>query len=315
MTAGGRQRLGHLVEELIEHEQDVVGHAGFAQRRRVAQIDEHHGDLAFAALAAGADQAVRRAGVGREQRHHRNVAVGRIWQASRTPSVAPIRVSAAASSPAGSGSAARPSTTRMRQVVQRARPPQTAAQRDAVRAQRLEHGRAGQDRHGPSVGIGQPRLPPDALDDAAHGPRRERQQHQSGVDREGDVDGVPGLGDRGRRPVGLLDSVRTKSGILSVAHDLVAAGNVARQRQRRDQDGDCREHRQPRRIPSFGAQPEMQTDTGMNPHGQDCSDVQIDEPRHAEQNRRSEPVRAKHGFIGALGAVETRRRSWCRRHA
>ena len=54
-------------------------------------------------------------------------AVGLIWQASRMPGVAAMRVSAFASSASGAGSASRPLVTSTRQVVQRARPPHTAA--------------------------------------------------------------------------------------------------------------------------------------------------------------------------------------------
>ena len=54
-------------------------------------------------------------------------AVGQIWQASRMPGVAPMRASALASNPDGSGRLSSPFVTRIRQVVQRALPPQTEA--------------------------------------------------------------------------------------------------------------------------------------------------------------------------------------------
>ena len=54
-------------------------------------------------------------------------AVGRIWQASRMPGVAPIRASAPASAPDGCGRRSSPFVTSTRQVVQRALPPQTDA--------------------------------------------------------------------------------------------------------------------------------------------------------------------------------------------
>src|SRR5262245_34215592 len=59
MTVGGSERFDHLVEELIENVQQVIGQFGLAQDRGTAQIDEHHRDQPLAPLEPCADHTVR----------------------------------------------------------------------------------------------------------------------------------------------------------------------------------------------------------------------------------------------------------------
>src|SRR5262245_22973930 len=59
MTVGGSERFDHLVEELIENVQQVIGQFGLAQDRSTAQIDEHHSDQPLAPLEPCADHTVR----------------------------------------------------------------------------------------------------------------------------------------------------------------------------------------------------------------------------------------------------------------
>jgi hypothetical protein len=73
VTVGGSERFDHLVEELIENVEEVVGKLGLAQDRGTAQIDEHHRDQPLASLEPRADHTVGCSGIGSQQGHDRDV--------------------------------------------------------------------------------------------------------------------------------------------------------------------------------------------------------------------------------------------------
>ena len=72
----------------------------------------------------------------------------------------------------------------------------------------------------------------------------------------------------GRSEVGVLEDGGHVPGLLRLADDLVAGGHIAGKRQGRDQDRGRRERGPRARVPALGAQPEMNSDRGVHPYGQ-----------------------------------------------
>ncbi len=183
----------------------------------------------------------RRARRRRRRWHRRQAAaspryrrMGRIWQASRMPGVAPMRDSALASRPAGSGKPLE-ALGHQNAAGGAARPP--AAHRgvgDAMGAQRLEHGGAGQDRHAASVGMRQHRRPAAAIvpvANAAAGKRQQRQSRARCPSRYTTIRLIAAM--PSRREIGIVERRIDEIGIgLGLAQHLIAAGDIAGERQR-----------------------------------------------------------------------------------
>ena len=214
------------------------------------------------------------------------------------PVVAPMRASAAASSRAGSGSDFKPADHA--NAAGRAARPAAAYRsvRDAVGAQRFEHRRAGQHRHGASTDMGQMRLPADAVDDAAYAARGERQHDKAGIDHQPDQRHAPDLRVRLRRFAGTALDRSERAGCLRFAQYLVPAGNVAGECERRDQDADRPQDGPPNRIPALGAKPKMQADAGVRPQRQHRGNLQVDQPWC------DDPMVGENRMIAARGTQE-----------
>src|SRR4051812_35394594 len=73
MAVGRDERLGHLVEELVEDKQNVERELGLRHCREAPQIDEDNCDQPLASLKAPADGPVDGASVGGQQRYDADV--------------------------------------------------------------------------------------------------------------------------------------------------------------------------------------------------------------------------------------------------
>jgi hypothetical protein len=169
--------------------------------------------------------------------------------------------------------------------------------RNAVGSQRLEHGGVRQNRHGAAAGKGELWRPIEAMHEPAHAARGKRQQHQSGIGRKPDERHVPHLRGRLRRCMRrALDACEHGGIALDLAPHLITAGDVTRDRQRRDQNGERAEHRNPAPVPALGAQPEVNSDGGVSPHRQHRGHLQRRLPR------RDQPMPGQHRGVTAGGA-------------
>ena len=210
------------------------------------------------------------------------------------PGVAAMRASAFASSASGAGSASRPLVTSTRQVVQRARPPHTAACGMPCSRSVSSTVAPGMQRNGAPARMGEQRRAAAPLDHAAHAARRERQQHQREMQRPADRRDAVGLPDHG---VGHAARDLRACG----AQNLVARRDVSAERERRQQQAGDRERAAPLRIGRLGAQPEMQADHRMRPHHDDRRGLNDGEPW------QHQPLQREHEIIGALEARDADR--------
>ena len=173
--------------------------------------------------------------------------------------------------------------------------------RHAVVAQGLEHGCAGQDREPPSARMRQGRRRAAPIAPVARRARTERQAHQADMDAEHAPGDVIDRRRRLRRAVGALarrpDIVR----ILRCAQRLIAGGDEAGKRQRRQQHGKGAECDDPVAVPGLGPQPEVNADRGVQPDHDERQDLQDAQPRPRVPERQHRRAVGRAGAQRELG--------------
>ena len=152
--------------------------------------------------------------------------------------------------------------------------------RDAVRAQCLQDRGAGQDRHPAPIGVRQNRrlaAPIGEFADAASGERQQRQgEAQAETDSRHPVDRLGGL----RGDIGILRCRAYEIGIgVCLTDHLIAAADIASERQRRQQQAVNKQCRPPRQVPALSPQPIMDTNAGVGPYRYQRNHLHRAEPR------------------------------------
>ena len=165
--------------------------------------------------------------------------------------------------------------------------------RDAVGAQRLQHGGAGQDRHPASAGMRQHGRMVAAIVPGADAAAGKGQHQKAEPDAPAGIFHARHRAKRGRRDVGIVQHRLHEILVLGLAPDLVAGGDEAGDRQSRQQQREGEEINPPRRIPALGAQPVMDADGGMRPHRQHRQRL------HGGEPGEDHPLRQQHGRIEA----------------
>jgi hypothetical protein len=124
----------------------------------------------------------------------------------------------------------------------------------------------------------------------------ERQKHQPDRHAKADIDHAVRRRRHDGRDVGIAEGRLHEGGIrLGLAQNLIAAGHVARDRQRRQQQSISEKSRLPRRVPAFRAQPIMDADTGMHPHRDERDHLHGAEPGPVQ------PLTDKNGVVVGRG--------------
>src|SRR5262249_17238230 len=124
--------------------------------------------------------------------------------------------------------------------------------RNAVGAQRLEHGRARLDAHTLAVRVSEQRWLPQPINETTYGAAGERQQQQSEIStQDAALDAVP-RGGTGFCAIGVAHRGGDKTRLLGFAKNVIAGGDVAGNGQRRYQQRDDGQWGAPDRIPPLG---------------------------------------------------------------